>query len=128
MDNLEAGRKILEVDHADIGAYLAESWKFDPIILKVISNHHHLLPSKMNLATAIVSLANNFANICGLGLPWDNTEFHDITSLGAWTWIQKNQNLMGMEPDSLLFELSQHVTEINSSVEILLGQPGNSHD
>jgi len=128
ISGVEAENKIAGVDHANIGAFLAESWKFDNTILKVIANHHLLLPSKMNLATAIVSLANDFANICGLGLPWDNTIFYDITSLGAWEWIAKNQTLMGMEPDALLFELSQHVAEISRSVDVLLGRAGESND
>ncbi len=128
INGIEAEKKILGIDHADIGAYLAESWKFDPAILKVIVNHHQLLPSKMNLATAIVSLANDFANICGLGLPWDNTQFHDIVALPSWEWIASNQNLIGIEPDNLLFELSQHGTEIHKSVDILLGSAGEPHE
>jgi putative nucleotidyltransferase with HDIG domain len=123
----EAEIKVLGIDHADVGSFLAESWKFDPIILKVIANHHRLLPSRMNLATAIVSLSNDFANICGLGMPWDNTQFHDITTLPAWTWVRENQNLMGLEPDKILFELSQHVADFNASVDILLSPPGEPH-
>ena len=125
---IEAERQVLGIDHADIGAFLAESWKFDPAIQKVIANHHQLLGSRMNLATAVVSLANNFANICGLGLPWDNTQFEDIAELDAWDWIRDNQKLIGLEPDTLLFELSQHVSGISSSVDILLGQGGESRD
>lgn len=127
LSGMDAEIKVMGIDHAEIGAFLAESWKFDPTILKVIANHHRLLPSRMNLATAIVSLANDFANICGLGMPWDNTQFHDITTLGAWSWVQNNQKLIGLEPDSLLFELSQHVADFNSSVDILLNQAGEAH-
>jgi len=128
MSGIDAEREVIEVDHAEIGAFLTESWKFDSAIQKVISNHHLLIPSKMNLATAVVSLANNFANICGLGLPWDNTQFEDITKLSAWEWIRNNQKLIGLEPDNLLFELSQHASGIGSSVDILLGQSSESHD
>ncbi|NCC37650.1 MAG: cupin fold metalloprotein, WbuC family [Chloroflexia bacterium] len=35
---------------------------------------------------------------------------------------------VALRPDTLLFELSQHVSGISSSVDILLGQGGESRD
>lgn len=124
LSGFEAENGTIGIDHADIGAFLAEAWKFDATIVNVIANHHQLLPSRMNLATAIVSLANDYANLFGLGMPWDNTDIDQVAKQDAWEWIRKNQNLMGLEPDNLVFELSQHVPEISSSVDVLLNQAG----
>jgi HD-like signal output (HDOD) protein len=36
----EAEKKILGIDHAELGAMIAKMWKFSPRMIKIIRNHH----------------------------------------------------------------------------------------
>jgi putative nucleotidyltransferase with HDIG domain len=36
----EAEKKVLGIDHAELGAMIAKMWKFSPRMIKIIKNHH----------------------------------------------------------------------------------------
>jgi putative nucleotidyltransferase with HDIG domain len=61
LSSVDAERQILSVDHAEIGAWLAEHWQLPPTITEAIRYHHqsHLSPQFASL-TAVVRLADLF--------------------------------------------------------------------
>lgn len=62
LSSVEAERRVLDVDHAEIGAWLAERWSLPPSIVEAIRFHHQpqLAPEHAAL-TAVIRLADLFA-------------------------------------------------------------------
>jgi HD-like signal output (HDOD) protein len=65
---LEAERGALDVDHAEIGLWVAESWNFPATLKEPIAYHHDPARSEdRSLKTAIVHLADILAHSLGFG-------------------------------------------------------------
>lgn len=63
MSFYEAEKKLLPVNHAQIGGYLAEKWQFPTSLIDSISYHHETRKSVSNLnQLMIVHTANTIAN------------------------------------------------------------------
>ncbi len=63
----EAERAVLGIDHAEVGALVAERWKLAPALREVIRHHHdHEETSQPRLA-ALVRLADGICGILGVG-------------------------------------------------------------
>lgn len=77
---IEAEKKIIGTDHAEIGAMIAKIWKFSPKMVKII-RHHHLSDAAMgkNIDIAIVYLSDCICMMMGLGLGVEGLSyrFHD---------------------------------------------------
>jgi putative nucleotidyltransferase with HDIG domain len=61
ISSAEAERRTIGLDHAEVGAWLAENWSLPPTITEAIRYHHqpHLAPEYASL-TAVVRLADLF--------------------------------------------------------------------
>lgn len=77
---IEAEKKVIGTDHAEIGAMIAKIWKFSPTMVKII-RHHHLQDETMGKERdiAIVYLADCICMMMGLGLGVEGLayRFHD---------------------------------------------------
>lgn len=77
---IEAEKKVIGTDHAEIGAMIAKIWKFSPKMVKII-RHHHLSDETMEKETnvAIVYLADCICMMMGINLGVDalTYRFHD---------------------------------------------------
>jgi len=77
---IEAEKKVIGTDHAEIGAMIAKIWKFSPKMVKII-RHHHLSDETMGKERdiAIVYLADCICMMMGLGFGVDGLayRFHD---------------------------------------------------
>lgn len=77
---IEAEKKVIGTDHAEIGAMIAKIWKFSPKMVKII-RYHHLSDVTMGKERdiAIVYLADCISMMMGLGLGVDGLayRFHD---------------------------------------------------
>ncbi|MDP3284378.1 MAG: HDOD domain-containing protein [Desulfobacterales bacterium] len=66
---LEAEREVLGIDHAELGAMVAEKWRFSPEMVFIIRNHHD--PMKIllgdDLSIPIVYLADTVCMMVGIG-------------------------------------------------------------
>ncbi len=72
----EAEKKILGIDHAELGALIAKMWKFSPRMIKIIHNHH--LPDKKMIKdkeVAIVYLADCICMMMGQGVGSDGLSY-----------------------------------------------------
>lgn len=83
----EAERRLLAIDHAEVGGYLAEHWSFPREIVEIIRFHHRddPAPPDCRTAVAIVRLADA---LCNREPAWDMGEKSavaiDDIPLAAW--------------------------------------------
>ncbi len=89
-DNLsfrEAEKKIIGVDHTELGGMIAKMWKFSPTMVRIIRNHHLTDISMVKeKEIAVVYLADCICMMVGIGVGSDGLayRFHDqaMTELG----------------------------------------------
>ena len=76
----EAEKKIIGVDHTELGGMIAKMWKFSPKMVKII-RHHHLTDTAMvkDSEIAVVYLADCICMMMDIGVGSDGLEhrFHD---------------------------------------------------
>ncbi len=72
----EAEKKILGIDHAELGAMIAKMWKFSPKMVKII-RHHHLPDETMikDREIAAVYLADCICMMMGTGVGSDGLSY-----------------------------------------------------
>lgn len=63
----EAEQAVLEMDHAELGARIAEGWKFSPEMVELIRFHHQPERRPESHEVAILYLANVLCQLYGLG-------------------------------------------------------------
>lgn len=122
-----AEEKVLGVNHADIGEYLAQKWQFKPPVVAAIRDHHKILPAAASsssgeqpLHVAVVRIANMFAKAAGLCFPWDKRVF-DIVGDPAWE-VLKTHAPVKLDVERLTFEIRDEAENIKASVKELLSK------
>nr|NJM00931.1 HDOD domain-containing protein [Desulfobacula sp.] len=72
----EAEKQALGIDHAELGAMIAKTWKFSPRMVKII-RHHHLADETMirDREVAVVYLADCIAMMIGMGVGSDGLAY-----------------------------------------------------
>ncbi|MBF0377591.1 MAG: HDOD domain-containing protein [Desulfamplus sp.] len=77
---VEAEKKIIGTDHAEIGAMIAKIWKFSPKMVNII-RHHHIPDGVVDsgIDVSIVYLADCICMMMGVGIGSDGLSyrFHD---------------------------------------------------
>lgn len=64
LSSVEAERRTIGVDHAEIGAWLAEKWSLPPAIVEAIRYHHQSgLAPEFSTLTAVIRLADLFTTV-----------------------------------------------------------------
>lgn len=64
----EAEKKVIGIDHAELGGLVAKMWKFSPKMIFIISNHHLSSPkAQEDIETSIVYLADTICMMMGIG-------------------------------------------------------------
>jgi len=72
----EAEKKVLGIDHAEIGALIGKIWKFSPRMIKLIHNHHPRDESMMtDKEVAAVYLADCICMMMGEGVGADGLSY-----------------------------------------------------
>ncbi|MCP4148869.1 MAG: HDOD domain-containing protein [bacterium] len=118
MDDREAERDVLGVDHTDIGDFFAKKWKFAPEVLKAVKDHHNIDTVEDDVVTLVVHLANLFAKTAELCFPWDDRSI-DIAKSPAWAKILSVAK-SDVDPDKLTLLLFDATAEIKAMVKSLL--------
>ncbi|MGE5343800.1 MAG: HDOD domain-containing protein [Candidatus Omnitrophota bacterium] len=108
------------IDHADIGAFFAEKWKFPEVIIDAIANHHNVNQSTDNPVTLIIYLANLFAKTADLCFPWDERAMN-IPKLSVWDTILHTVKTE-VDADKLTLMLMDATPQIKLTVSSLLGE------
>ncbi|MCP4567117.1 MAG: HDOD domain-containing protein [FCB group bacterium] len=73
----EAERKLLGIDHAEVGALIAEHWKFSPAIIDIIRWHHY--PQGAEQITSAIDIVHAADALCmmeGFGLGKEGLQYH----------------------------------------------------
>jgi putative nucleotidyltransferase with HDIG domain len=117
--DIEAEQEVLGVNHADIGEFLAEKWKFKPNIVAAIRDHHKTLRSPA-VHVAVVRISNLFSKAAALCFPWDKRVF-DIVGDPAWE-ILKNHAKGEVDVERMTFEIQDESDKIKESVNELLSK------
>lgn len=72
----EAEKKVLGIDHAEMGALIGKTWKFSPRMIKLIHNHHLRDESMMDdKEVAAVYLADCICMMMGNGVGADGLSY-----------------------------------------------------
>jgi len=73
---IEAEKEIIGIDHAELGARVAEKWNFSPQMVNIIKNHHFPDRSSFtDLAVSIVYLADSVCMMIGIGIGADGLSY-----------------------------------------------------
>jgi len=73
---IEAEKEVIGIDHAELGARVAEKWNFSPKMVNIIRNHH--FPDRSastDLAVPIVYLADTVCMMIGIGIGADGLSY-----------------------------------------------------
>jgi len=72
----EAEKKVIGIDHAELGAMITKMWKFSPNMVRII-RHHHLAEESMrkDKDIAIVYLADCICMMMGIGVGADGLAY-----------------------------------------------------
>ena len=108
----EAEKKLLPVNHAQIGGYLAGRWRFPVGLIDSITHHHEISKHVSNLnQLMIVHVANTMANNYEVG--------SDITP-GCSTIHPEAKRIMFLQLDTISDWFPNIATEIESACEFFL--------
>ncbi len=107
----EAEKKIIGVDHTELGAMIAKIWKFSPRMVNII-RHHHLTDISMvqNKEIAVVYLADCICMMIGIGVGSDGISYR---------FNDQAMKVLGMESDDISIIISEY-DENMKKVEALL--------
>ena len=73
---IEAEKKIIGIDHAELGARVAEKWNFSPAMVNIIKNHHYPeLATPGDLSIPIVYLADSICMMMGVSVGSDGLAY-----------------------------------------------------
>jgi putative nucleotidyltransferase with HDIG domain len=82
---LDAEKEVIGIDHAELGAKVAERWNFNPAMVNIIRNHHNPdQASPHDLSIPIVYLADSLCMMIGVGVGADGLAYkyhQDIVDL-----------------------------------------------
>ncbi len=107
----QSERKVLGVDHTEIGTWLAERWTLPERLVDVIQNHHAPLQSSRDkVLVAIVHLANTLAKVANIGFSGDRVVF-DLKQDPAWLLLEREAPAMEQ------FDLARFTFELDDKVE-----------
>jgi putative nucleotidyltransferase with HDIG domain len=72
----EAEHNVIGLNHAELGAMIAERWNFSPTMVDLIRNHHRPQVSTANpLSAAVVYLADAICMMIGIGVGSDGLAY-----------------------------------------------------
>jgi putative nucleotidyltransferase with HDIG domain len=73
---IEAEKEIFGIDHAELGAKVAEKWNFDSTMVDIIRNHHNPeRSSSTDLSLPIIYLADSICMMIGVGVGVDGLAY-----------------------------------------------------
>ena len=108
----EAEKKIIGVDHTELGGMIAKMWKFSPRMVKIIRNHHLTDISMIKeKEIAVVYLADCICMMIGIGVSADGL---------AYRFNDQVMAELGMEPDDISKIIAQFVFNMQK-IEDLFG-------
>lgn len=102
----EAEKKVIGIDHAELGGYIAKQWEFSPFMINIIKNHHIANHEQVDLETSIVYLADNVCMMMGIGVGEDGLayRFHEE--------VMKKMNITPSDLELIIAEFGENLHKI----------------
>lgn len=109
-----AEKKIIGVDHTELGAMIAKMWKFSPKMVKII-RHHHLTDISMvkDKEIAVVYLADCICMMVGIGVGADGM---------AYRFNEQVMKELEMDPDDIskiIARFAVHMKEVEDLLKVV---------
>ncbi|MFW6148016.1 MAG: HDOD domain-containing protein [Thermodesulfobacteriota bacterium] len=113
----EAEEKIIGIDHAELGAQVAERWNFNPATVNIIRYHHdpHKAPSK-DLVIPIIYLADSICMMTGIGVGSDGL---------AYRYYQDVVNQLGLSEVDFQETIAAFMEKLKGVEELFASSGGN---
>jgi putative nucleotidyltransferase with HDIG domain len=110
----EAEKKILGIDHAELGAMIAKMWKFSPRMIKIIRNHH-LADEKMikDKEVAVVYLSDCICMMMGQGVGSDGLSYRFKVQ------AMKELEISADDVSMIIAEFGTNMKEVESLLHIV---------
>ncbi len=118
-DDLSAETEILGMNHAQIGAILAEKWNFSPEVIAMIGLHHEPRGGDQ-IDICLVRIANHFTKATGLIFPWESREI-PITRDFAWD-VLTGGDRQKVDVERMTFEIMDEAEKVKETVQSLLSR------
>lgn len=114
---LDVETDVLDIDHAEVGGWLATRWKFPEVLVAPIASHHNLMSAdEAFLKDAVIThLANILTKRAGIGLCYES-EIPDPSDL-----VESNLGLSSDKVDEILKELGSEQEKIKEFFNTLNG-------
>ncbi|MFH2059894.1 MAG: HDOD domain-containing protein [Pseudomonadota bacterium] len=108
---LEAEKKVIGVDHTELGAMIVKMWKFSPKMIKII-RHHHLSDLSMvkDKEIAVVYLADCICMMMGIGGGVDGL---------AYRFNTQTMEALGIQSDDIFHIMAQFVSNMKDVEDLL---------
>ncbi|MDP8208678.1 MAG: HDOD domain-containing protein [Candidatus Electryonea clarkiae] len=107
----EAEVRILGVDHAEIGAWLAEQWGLPLFLNNIIKYHHNVEAATSNKSeVALINISNSFCKTTDYGFGGDNVQV-SIKDNPAWDILISNK------ADAVSFDLEKFMVDMESEIQ-----------
>ena len=72
----DAEKQVIGIDHAELGAMVAETWKFSPKLVEIIRHHHRPQESSISeFESSIVYMADTICMMMGVGVGSDGLAY-----------------------------------------------------
>ena len=109
---IDAERDVLGMDHAQVGALLAEAWRFPPALHEAVAEHHAPAGSAATSLAALIHLADSLTH--ALGLSGSDDEM--VMPVDATAWLR-----LGLDADKLNKVFSQLLADLDETCLALNG-------
>jgi putative nucleotidyltransferase with HDIG domain len=110
---MEAEKKIIGVNHAELGEKVAKMWGFSDKMIEIIGNHHLTKkPVKAKMETYTVMIADNICMMMGLGIGADGLayRFHEKAL--------KALDISAMELQQIIADFSDNYKNVENLLNI----------
>lgn len=110
---VEAEKKVLGIDHAELGAMIVKMWHFSPLMVNII-RHHHLQDEEMvkRKETAAVYLSDCICMMLGFGVGSDGMSYR---------FKEKAMTQLGISADDIsiiIAEFGIHIQEVEELLQM----------
>jgi len=119
MGDLDAENEVLGIDHAVIGAILAQKWHFTADVVDMIRLHHDVSGGNQ-IDVCLVRIANHFAKAAGLSFPWESREI-PITNDFAWN-VLTGDDRTKIDVERMTFEITDEAEKVKETVKSMLSR------
>ena len=94
---IEAEKEIIGIDHAELGAQVAQKWNFSPTMVKIIKNHHNPYRSSHDdISASIVYLADSICMMMGICIGSDGLayrHYQEVMDLLHFTYVDVQKTI-----------------------------------